>query len=573
MKNSWNRFVGGLPNSLSVATALLPAAGFLLGWFSIAPSPENTRLFLSTLAGAQAGVLAIVFSVTVLGIQMIGTRYSPRMISLFTDSPVFTYTFGLFVFSIAVDLWLLYLVPNSTGRLHTAGVFAVSGLGLAAAYALFVFVRTSIKQSTPEGAIDTFVDWMTADKYLKQVQESVENNSKNAHPMRPLYTLTMNALSSGERVTAERALQEYGELVEKTLQKLQDRDAFNEHDRQVLDELFGPVLREHLHDIALQTEDHDENQLVGQATEWQYKIGKAGLDLPIDLVSRQAQYGLSDIIRDAPVDTGSLIASNNAWRRLCELLVDAANKPDSQIVWHISSSISTGVNRQLWKTSDTHWYKSAMMDLYSNMENAHEDLLDQYGEEVAMVDMEWQYEHVPDDAPNREEVDAVYRWRTALLDTTSYFLQYAIKEGKYPITEGNFRTNWQNICVQATKSPANDYAVVLCQALIELAVIDYVELQEDGLHWASIIGRVKHSGDPEIVDEAFNRILEYDYIDEEPGVFVLGDLEEREERYATYYYNLLTLPDYQHLNTIANFEEIIDAVQEQTNETWSRLRE
>jgi hypothetical protein len=567
----FKQFASSLPKSLLLLTFLLPVAGFALGYLvEFSTVPENTRLFLSALVGAQAGVLAIVFSVTVIGIQLIATRYSPRMISLFTDSPIFIYTFALFVFSIAVDLALLFSVPASSLRLHRAGVVGASGLGVTAAVALFVFVRTAIRQSTPDGAIDAFISGMTTEKYLSQVKQSVENDSETAHPMHPLYNLTMNALSGSERVTAEKALQEYGDLVQDTLADLENQDVFSQEDRKVVKELFEPVFKEHLHDIALHAEEKEENQIVGDAVEWQYKLGKDGLDLSNDKVASQAQFGLSDVLRDAPVETGTLISSNNAWDQLGQLLVDASEKPKPGIVWTIASSIETGVSRQLWKVSDVRWYEYSMTDLYRRMKSSQEALLKHYGEDVAQVDMQWQYEHVPDDAPNREEVRAVFKWRNTLLDTTEHFLRYLEKEGRLPITEGNFKDSWRDICIEASESPAEDYAVTLCQALIEIAMIDRYLLDENGIPWSSSIGRVKHKGNPEVVEKAFEQILEYDYEEKEPGPVFAGEMEEHRKKY---YQNQLNLQDLPPLNTIPEFEQIIREIQQDADERLETLQD
>lgn len=565
------QFVDDVPERLLAVTFVVPIVGFILG-YAVAPgvSTENTRLFLSTLARAQAGILAIVFSVTVIGIQLVATRYSPRMISLFTSSPIFLFTFGLFIISIAVDLSLLFTVPSGFSRLHSAGVMAASGLGLSSAIALLVFVKTAVRQSTPDGAIDVFVSRMTSEKYLDQVRESVDSESETAHPMHPLYNLTMNALSGGERVTAERALQEYGDLVQTILADLENQDVFSNEGRKVVRKLFKPVFKEHLHDIALHAEEKEENQIVSEATEWQYKLGKDGLDLSEDIVASQAQFGLSDVLKDAPVESGSLISSNNAWDHLGQLLVDASEKPKPGVVWSIASSIETGVSRQLWKVSDVRWYEYAMTDLYRRMVSAQEALLDHYGEDVAEVDMEWQYDHVPDDAPNRDEVKAVFKWKDTLLDTTEAFLRYYEEEAKYPITEGNFKNSWRDICIEASKSPAEDYAVTLCQALIEIAVIDRHLLGENGIPWSSSIGRVKHKGNPEIVDKAFDRILEYDYVEEEPGPMFAGEMEERRE---TYYENQLYLQDLPPLNTIPDFKQQVQEIQREADERWKRLEE
>jgi hypothetical protein len=204
------------------------------------------------------------------------------------------------------------------------------------------------------------------------------------------------------------------------------------------------------------------------------------------------------------------------------------------------------------------------------MVSAQEALLEHYGEDLAEVDMEWQYEHVPDEAPNRDEVKSVFKWKEALFDTTEAFLRYYEAESQYPITEGNFKNSWRDICIEASKSPAEDYAVTLCQALIEIAVIDRYLLGENGIPWSSSIGRVKHKGNPEIVDKAFDRILEYDYVEEEPGPLFAGEMEERRKNY---YQNQLNLQDLPPLNTIPDFKQQVQEIQEEANNRWEILEE
>jgi hypothetical protein len=381
----------------------------------------------------------------------------------------------------------------------------------------------------------------------------------------------MNALSSGERVTAEKAVQEYGNLVRTIISEFEEQNMFEDGEHQVIRELFKPVFKEHLHDIALHAEEQNENQIVSNTVEWQYELGKDGLDLGIDRIARQAQFGLSDVLRDAPIETGSYISSNNAWRQIGQFLVDASEKPAPGIARNIASSIETSISSyQIRKVSDTRWYSNSMMRLYGNMEDSQEALLDHYAEDVAEVDMEWRYEHVPDDIPNREELYSVFEWKNTLLSTTSSFLQYAAEEGQYPITEGNFKDSWQNICVEASKTPAEDYAITLCQALIEIAVFDREQLGELGIPWSSSIGRVKYNGNPGIVDRAFERILRYSYVDEEPGPLIAGEMEERREKY---YQNQLNIHEFQLLNNRSNFPEEIKEIQREANEKWEQLKD
>ncbi|WP_396613984.1 DUF2254 family protein (plasmid) [Haloferax sp. S1W] len=568
--NTYKRFLERIPTTVLVSTLLFPMVGIAVSlstnW---AAGPNNTSSLLSALAGAQAGVLAIVFSVTLIGIQLIGTRYSPRMVSTFIQQPIFVYTFGLFVFSIALDLWLLYNVPGSSVEWHTAGVFGSSGMAAATAYCLFVFVQEATEQSTPEGAIGAFVSGMTAERYLMKVQQSAQNGSDEPHPMRPLYSLTMNALSQGERVTVEKAIREYGELVQRILRELDSNGVFADYDPNVTDELSEPVLTEHLVEIALHAEETDESQIVDQATEWQYKLGKDGLDRSIGRIGRHAERGLSNILLHAPVES-SLIAANNAWRRLGKLLVDASEHPDPDLVWLTCSSMEHNVNRHLWKVDDIRWYQNSMMRLYLNLEKSHEALLEQYGDYLKEVGMDWQHEHVPDDYPHREEVRAIYQLKSTLFKTTESFLRFLIQNDVYPITEGNFKDNWQNICTQATKSGADDYATVLCQALIEIAFIHEAEPIDHGISWSSTIGRVMHNGNAQIVEAAFDRILEYDYKEKEPGPVFAGEIEEHPRKY---YQNQIRLEDSLPLNNQEKFKQIIWDIRKEAIELRQKLAE
>lgn len=91
---------GTFPTWLVVVAVVVPVAAVAVGFLLAPPTTAtNSRAFLGTLARFQGGVLAIVFSVTVLGIQLISRLYSPRMLTLFVRAPVFVATFLGFLFS------------------------------------------------------------------------------------------------------------------------------------------------------------------------------------------------------------------------------------------------------------------------------------------------------------------------------------------------------------------------------------------------------------------------------------------------------------------------------------------
>lgn len=562
--------------SLALVTFALPVMALILGYHSkLWISVENTRALLSTLAGAQAAVLAIVFSITMVGIQLIASRYSPRMTSLFIRAPILTATFAVFVFSIAVDLSLLYVLPEIPTRTYTGGVFLAGGLGVVTGGWLLVFIREMTHRSTPEGTIEAFTNSMTPGKYLKKVKESSSSESEHAHPMRPLYSMVMAALSNREHVTAKMALQAYGDRVEDVLETYIDDETFSEIERDEIGYLFRPVLEEHLPDIALHAEEKEETDIVEQAAETIVEIGELGLKIQrieeegpeeLDVVGMQAGWGLCDIIRDARVDRGYYVASNSAWCSLGSFLKSASKHPRPEVVRTILRQIGQLVRRQLRNLHDIAWYQSSMRDLFNNLVVSHESLLKECVESLESLDIDWRYEEVPDDVSNDKKLKALKKCRDTIFETTGIFIEYYIEEGDYPTVEGNFMDDWKRLCAKTSKSGPPDYAVPFCQALIEATFTLICEDPVNEKPWIRRIAEVKEEGDGEIVERAFDFILRYEKEEAEDVPMILGRMDEYRENY---YQNLVRIAGYRPLNIHRKFPELLLSIREKVEEETS----
>lgn len=137
-----------------------------------------------------------------------------------------------------------------------------------------------------------------------------------------------------------------------------------------------------------------------------------------------------------------------------------------------------------------------------------------------------------------------------------------------PITEGNYRTNCYNLCVDASNTPAKEYARVFCQALIELAYILSQEKPDDESWWIDAIARVKFNGDPAVVDAGFDTILSYEK-QEDPGGWTFQDHDTYQQRY---YQNFIRLEEYSPLNTHPDYPAGLEQFQEQVDARWGELR-
>lgn len=163
--------------------------GFILGGL-ILVLPLNYQTaqanrVLSTLATTQASVLAIVFSVSILGVQLVATRYSARMMTLITSSTAFHGTLLLLFVSIGYDLLLLLQLPVLTAQDAIAGLAIAAGLAISSGFALTRYVRTTLELSSPEGLLSAYADDITLESYRSAVIESRETVGA-FHPMHEL---------------------------------------------------------------------------------------------------------------------------------------------------------------------------------------------------------------------------------------------------------------------------------------------------------------------------------------------------------------------------------------------------
>lgn len=79
-------FTSGIPTVLLVVVISVPLVFAVFAYnFFVPASEENTRTFLRTLVQAESSIIAIVFSVIFLGVQIISSRYTSRMGRLFFE--------------------------------------------------------------------------------------------------------------------------------------------------------------------------------------------------------------------------------------------------------------------------------------------------------------------------------------------------------------------------------------------------------------------------------------------------------------------------------------------------------
>lgn len=254
--------------------------------------------FLVALVTAQASIVAIVFSVSILGVQLVANRYSSRMVTFITSSVTFQRTLLFLGISIGVDLLLLLQLPVLSQRTTMAGLAVVSGLAVASGFTLVQYVETTLKRSTPEGLLTAYAANITPQTFRKEVSSSRENGG-DLHPMHELQSVIMSGLSNGEWATAENGLLEFRKVSIRMIESLSAEGHLHRTD-DVSRYYFKDPIEEYLPRITTQALDDGEADIAQQAVKSMGDIAEAGLEQYFPLILSPTASGLSRVIRNAP---------------------------------------------------------------------------------------------------------------------------------------------------------------------------------------------------------------------------------------------------------------------------------
>ncbi|WP_336021824.1 DUF2254 family protein [Halobellus salinisoli] len=572
MASSWREVLKENYTSIFGATLLLIILG-VTGYFLSPVFPrENLDTLLSVMIGAQASVLAIVISVTLISTQLVATRYAPRMATLPFRTPLFKGTFALFSASIILDSILLLGAAEAMNPFYPA-VFAVAlGLFVLVLLFLYFFVRGMVAISSPESLVTLFTETVSPGEYLSKCSDLADSPEKNAHPLQPLYRFIMSALSSGEYGTAKSALDQYEQFASETLTELDDDEVFSDPSVECKEQLFGPVLKEHLHSITIHAAEKDESQIVSAAIDAQVRLGKEGMsENRNQRIPRQALWGLRKTIMQSPVNGDDIVTINRVWPAVSELMLEETKYEHYKILRSGNDLIGQELLSNLNRSEEPKWHTSALREFFDNIYKAHKTVLENLAEshEFSELGLHKPSQRAPD---SEDTVQQAGRTRDAVIKATSNFLQFRVENEYYPITEGNFRKTWQNLCIDAASLDAEEYATWLCQVLIEIAFIENSNRpykQQDSnhrlltgkkdnfLYWTRELTHIRSETSDPIVEKAFNNLSGYENQEEPSPIPYAGEPSERQKEY--YSFNL-SIRGYRDLNTESEYPDLIEKI-------------
>lgn len=474
--------------AVSVATA---AAGLYLG----TPDDRTLRAFLGTLATVQSGVLAIVFSVALVAIQLT-TRYSSRIGPLYTRSPALRFTFFVFVVSVGLDVVLLFNMPLNGTVWYRGWVYFAGGLAAGAAITLYEFVRRLTATATPEGMVRLFEQDLDTETYLGQVQE-FDAGDRETHPLRPLHTMAMAAVSEHDTAAAETALSKERELAIQHHRSLSEEGRLGNLDRSVKRKQMKPVVADHFHNFLFHADERDEYSLMRQTIEAQREIGAYGIEVGDEAVARTVIQALRGQARKADPSEQTAV-QRVIWNEAGELLKEAAAHSQTEAVREATRGFRNALAGQVSGNMTDERLDDVTREAFNSLQTSLSLHLKANGPVIGDAERDWARTAVED---GNESIEIAQHLLSAYREITGAVVRGQKNHDESSIDPAHVLGHWRELCTKAAEEAGGEFTTATCRLLIELVLI-YGEGER-------FLVRVA-SETPEHVESAFDQILQYE---------------------------------------------------------------
>lgn len=580
--NSWRKAVQNNAMYYLLGVGLLLLLVFISAGYLLNPAVQvdNLRTLLSVMIAAQASVLAIIISVTLISTQLVATRYAPRMATLPFRTYLFKGAFFLFAVSIIVDVFLLIGATTAITPFYSSVLFVAVALFFSVLLFLYFFVRGMVAHTSPENLVTLFTETISADEYLTQSRALADAPEQNAHPLQQLYRFIMSALSRNEHGTARAALDQYQQYASRIRDELDDNGVFDDEQLGCNDELFGPVLTEHLHSLTIHAAEKDESQVLRSAIDAQVALGTQGMVIgQWSRVPGQALRGLRRTIIEAPVNAEDHVTLNRVWPAVAELMLEETNYEQHRVLLSGKNLINGRLASSLRQSNEPRWYNDALRQFFADLCESHTWSLKKLAYIPGFDHIDLNKDPSIQNMPMSDFVYQVRYSKDAVIEATSIFLEFRIDEGFWPATAGNFHTEWKELCITAASNGAEDHAVQLCQTLIEMAFIENLhrpyeqqtsrpfgveqdeEQDRDYLYWVRDLATIQEETSSAVVEQAFDNILAYDYEEGPTPIQLYGENDEVEDRY---YFPNLSLQGNRALNTYSPYPDLLEELRKRS---------
>ena len=113
----------------ALLVVVLGACYYAFNYFNLYHTDaDSARYLLSAMVQAQAAIIAIVITLTLIAVQLTASAYSPRVIRVFRNNPDMWLLLGFYGFSMLYGLVVLKMVVGGVGEIVSQDVFGFLGM-------------------------------------------------------------------------------------------------------------------------------------------------------------------------------------------------------------------------------------------------------------------------------------------------------------------------------------------------------------------------------------------------------------------------------------------------------------
>lgn len=154
----------------------------------------NTRYLLSAMAQAQAAIIAIVITISLVAVQLAASNYSPRVIRIFKHNFDLWFLLTLYGVSILYDLYILKLL---SGQISESLIFVSYWLCALAFFALFPYVLGMMNILNPQAIIKRLLE----DVSLPRLELGTQKEWLREDTFQPIIDIIRNAFMKNDYET------------------------------------------------------------------------------------------------------------------------------------------------------------------------------------------------------------------------------------------------------------------------------------------------------------------------------------------------------------------------------------
>lgn len=147
---------------------------------------DNARYMLSALVQSEAAIIAVVVSLSLVGVQLVASSYSARVIEVFKTAPYLWSLLLYYIVAMGTGLWVLMEIKEKT--IHV-GVIISYCLGIFAFVILIPYILNVLELLKPYSLIDKLAMKISNENIL-----STKNPGEQIDPIQPIIDIIIGSL-------------------------------------------------------------------------------------------------------------------------------------------------------------------------------------------------------------------------------------------------------------------------------------------------------------------------------------------------------------------------------------------